>query len=349
MKTIAMALGLTLALGITSAAGAPFIRAGEWASYVNAFVSDEGRVIDIANGNISHSESQGYGLVLAALADDRPTFERIWSFTQTELLVRDDGLAAWRWDPASTPHITDINNATDGDMLIAYGLALAGEAWDAADFTDRARTMVGTIGRSMIIELDGMPAILPGAEGFVERAAGDGPVVNPSYWIFETMPVFAELDPDTDWSAISDSGVEIVRRARITRTGLPPDWTRLDDDGAVLPAADFPPEFGYNGIRVPLYMMRAGIKTSLLDPFRDHADEQGLQRVDVLTGAVLETIGEPGYRLVAAAMECVATGASVPEDLTEMAATSYYGATLQLLALDFLRREHPDCVGESAP
>jgi len=349
MKQFYVALGLTLALGVPGAAAAPSIRAGEWTSYVEAFVSDEGRVIDTANNNISHSESQGYGLLLSVLADDRPTFERIWSFTQTELLVRDDGLAAWRWDPASTPHITDINNATDGDMLIAYGLALAGKAWSVPDFTDRARTMTETIGRSLLVEIDGMPAILPGTEGFVDRPAGDGPVFNPSYWIFETMPVFAGLDPGTDWPAIGETGIEIVRRARVTKTGLPPDWARLNDDGAVLPAADFPPEFGYNGIRVPLYLMRAGAKVALLDPFREHADSEGLQRVDVQTGAVLEQLGEPGYRAVGAAMECVARGTAMPEELRVMSATSYYAATLQLLTLDFLRREHPACVGEPAP
>ena len=53
-------------------------------------------------------------------------FETIFTFTRVELLIRDDGLAAWRWDPAATPRVTDINNATDGDILIAYALGLAG-------------------------------------------------------------------------------------------------------------------------------------------------------------------------------------------------------------------------------
>src|SRR5690606_11650664 len=70
----------------------------EWTSYVENYVAEDGRVIDTANNGISHSESQGYGLVLSALADDQPTFERIWTFTSTQLMVRDDGLASWLWD-----------------------------------------------------------------------------------------------------------------------------------------------------------------------------------------------------------------------------------------------------------
>src|SRR5262249_22467996 len=88
----------------------PVITPEEWAAYAEHFVSPEGRVIDTANGNISHSEGQGYGLLLAVLADDRAAFERIWSFTRTELMIRPDGLAAWRWEPDTAPHVTDPNN-----------------------------------------------------------------------------------------------------------------------------------------------------------------------------------------------------------------------------------------------
>ncbi len=98
------------------------IKTEDWQAYKTRFVSDSGRVIDDANGNISHSESQGYGLLLAYLAGSKADFDLIWSFTRTEFLLRDDGLAVWKWDPNSTPHVTDSNNASDGDILIAYAL-----------------------------------------------------------------------------------------------------------------------------------------------------------------------------------------------------------------------------------
>ena len=105
------------------------IPSADWEAYRSRFVEDSGRVVDTANGNISHSEGQGYGLLLALAASDRRSFEQIWSFTFTELLIRDDGLAVWKWDPAAKPRVTDRNNATDGDLLIAYALAKAGEVW----------------------------------------------------------------------------------------------------------------------------------------------------------------------------------------------------------------------------
>jgi endo-1,4-beta-D-glucanase Y len=348
MKRAALALTVMATLVAAPVQAESMILPSEWTSYVENYVAEDGRVIDTANNGISHSESQGYGLVLSALADDQPTFERIWTFTSTQLMVRDDGLASWLWDPSKTPNLADTNNATDGDILIAYALALAGSAWDNDSYIAAARRIAGTVGRKLLVDIDGLVAILPGVDGFLDPEGVKSTVLNPSYWVFEAFPVFAELDPAINWQAVSDAGVELVRRARVKGNGLPPDWLVLNDDGQVRAAPDFPAEFGYNGIRIPLYMMRAGINPVLLDPFRNSADEQGLYKVDAVTGEKLEPISEPGYRLISAAMECVAAGTSIPDDLTTMAPTSYYAATLQLLLLDYLRRDHADCLGATA-
>lgn len=320
------------------------IEPAEWQAYRDGFVDDSGRVVDIANGSISHSEGQGYGLWLAVLADDRPTFERILSFTRTELMLRDDGLAAWRWEPDSDPHVQDTNNATDGDMLIAYALHQAGGLWEDSSYTAQAAAMVRTIGRTMLVTADGMAAISPGELGFEGKESDPGPVLNLSYWVFESLPIFAEIDPESDWNAVFSTGLEIARRAAVTKAGIPPDWISLDE-GGVVPAADFPPEFGYNNIRIPLYMIRADIDPAYLGPYRRNADAAGLYKINVRSGARIEPIGEPGYRLIQAAMECVSEGTAVPKDLRTMSATSYYAATLQLLLLDHLRRNEPKCVG----
>jgi endoglucanase len=46
-----------------------------WRAYKLKFVSEAGRVVDTANGMVSHSEGQGYGLLLAVAAGDRSTFD----------------------------------------------------------------------------------------------------------------------------------------------------------------------------------------------------------------------------------------------------------------------------------
>lgn len=343
MKPLALLfLGAIMTLPVKAA---PAISSQEWQSYLSAYVSEDGRVIDTGNGNISHSESQGYGLMLAALAEDREGFERILGFTRTELMIRDDGLAAWRWEPDAQPHVTDTNNATDGDMLIAYGLLLAGETWSEPAFITEATSMVQTIGRTLLVSADGLPAILPGSAGFTGSDLTAGQLIlNPSYWIFEALPRFQQLDPVIDWNAVGATGIELLRRAAATPVGIPGDWVVLAA-GAIGPAPDFPAEFGYNGIRIPLYIMRGGLDPALLDPFRAKASSAGLFKIDLATGNAVEPIAEPGYRLIQAAMECTATGQPVPEELRTLQTTSYYAATLQLLMLDHLRRHRPDCLG----
>jgi Endoglucanase Y len=47
-------------------------------------------------------------------------------------------------------------------MLIAYGLLLAGGAWDEPAYAEAAAPMIRTIGRTLLVTADGLPVILPG-------------------------------------------------------------------------------------------------------------------------------------------------------------------------------------------
>lgn len=321
-----------------------FVHEDEWRAYQEAYVREDGRVVDVFNGEISHSESQGYGMLLAVMAQDRAAFERIWSFTRTELLIRDDGLAAWRWDPAADPHITDINNATDGDILIAYALALAGNGWGVPDYVVQATTIAQTVGENLLVEADGLTIILPGAEGFSASAREDGPVVNPSYWVFEAFPVLAELNPDIDWMGVHEDGLALLDS--LVAEGMPPaDWVSLAGDVPV-PAAEFPPQFGYNNIRVPLYVIRAGLDdTDLLERLGMIFDADYTPAIiDVTTGERIEPMGEAGYRIIGAARACVLDGTPIPAELQDFSPQSYYGDTMHLMTLAHLRQRNNDCL-----
>ena len=149
------------------------VAAADWAAYRDRFVMADGRVVDDANGGISHSEGQGYGLLLAFSAGDRGAFERIFDFTRNQLLIRDDGLAAWKWDPNAKPHIVDVNNASDGDILIAYALGLAGKAWGEPRYTEAAAKLATAIGTNLFAEANGRVVLKPGVSGLrAARPAG---------------------------------------------------------------------------------------------------------------------------------------------------------------------------------
>lgn len=331
----ALATIATLLATWPAVASGPLVLPEEWAAWRAAFVAEDGRVVDTGNGGVSHSEGQGYGMLLAVLADQPADFAAIWGFTRTELMIRDDGLVAWRWEPAASPHVTDVNAASDGDILIAYALDRAAEAWGEADYAGAAQDLAKAIGAHLVAEEGDRPILLPGPVGFGADDRADGPVVNLSYWVFEAFPALARLDPATDWPRLAAEGVRLVEDTRIGTLGLPPDWLSLR---RLRPAHGFPPEYGYNALRLPLYLVRAGLGSdALLERLR------AAPVVDLSDGAATP-LADPGYRAIPALVACKLDGMPLPSDVASFAATDYYPSTLHLLVLAEARREMPQCL-----
>lgn len=338
--------GLAALLMMTgSALAQSSIAPEEWSAYKAKFLDGSGRIVDDANGRISHSEGQGYGLILSYLANNRGDFDRIWSFTRTELMLRDDGLAVWKWSPDSTPHVTDANDASDGDLLIAYALGLAGTSWNRPDLTQNGMAIASSLMREVVVESQGRSILMPAVEGFSAKERDDGPVVNPSYWVFEALTFFDGLQPDPRWQALRGTGVSLIKASRTGPRMLPPDWVSIA--AAPKPAKGFPPEFSYNAVRIPLYLLRDGIEDrALLESLRDGmtADDGSVRLVDLPSGDTVATLTDPGYRIIPAVISCALDKTAIPGDLKTFQPTLYYPSTLQLLALSYARRTHPECL-----
>ena len=231
----------------------------DWQWFRQTFVTPEGRVVDTGNGGISHSEGQGYGMLLAAAAGARADFNRIWQWTHSNLMVRQDGLVAWKWVPEgagkAAGKVTDPNNATDGDILIAWALLRAGKRWNDRSFLTAATSMAMAVRSNMIRRVGDQSILLPGHVGF-ERP--NGLIANPSYWVFPALDAFARRHDRDLWRAVSDSGRALVARARFGEAGLPPDWVELAGTELRLPSG-FETVFGFNAIRVPLYAIWGGL------------------------------------------------------------------------------------------
>ncbi|MGH1558990.1 glycosyl hydrolase family 8 [Caulobacter segnis] len=56
-----------------------------WAAYKSRFIQSDGRVVDTGNGNVSHSEGQGFAMIMATAYDDPATFKKLWSWTDKTL------------------------------------------------------------------------------------------------------------------------------------------------------------------------------------------------------------------------------------------------------------------------
>ena len=185
---IRSALVFALTAGTAMAAE---LQPAEWRDYAARFISPEGRVIDTGNGGISHSEGQGYGMILATAFDDREQFDHLWQWTQRELQVRRDALFSWKWEPGAGK-VTDSNSASDGDILIAWALLRADQRWQVPAYRTAAARILASVRAKLIAPSPFGPMLLPGPEGFRHGATL---VVNPSYWVFPAFADFAVADP----------------------------------------------------------------------------------------------------------------------------------------------------------
>lgn len=217
--------------------------------FLHRFVDPTGRIVDTGNGNISHTEGQGYGLLIAEADGDRAAFDRIWDWTR-KTLMRPDGLFSWRYDPKAAKPVADPNDATDGDILIAWALLRAGVRWPDGGYGDASRAIRVALTAKAIVQYGGQTVLLPALVGFT---SADHVTLNPSYYVWPALDAFAKADGGK-WRALVHDGEVLIARARFGATELPTDWIDLSTNGAVTPAAGRPPRFGFDAIRVPLYL-----------------------------------------------------------------------------------------------
>jgi len=313
-----------------------------WRAWKTAFVAADGRVIDNANHGISHSEGQGYGLLLAAFADDKDGFTLLWDWTR-KTLGRDDGLSTWRYDPTRQAPKDDPNNASDGDILIAWALVEAFERWGDPTHRDAAARIARMVARRLTAETGLGRVLMPALAGFDRKARPDGPVVNPSYWVYPALPRLASVAGEHDWSRLNDGGLAVLRAARFGPRRLPSEWVSLSD-GTAKPARGFEAVYGYNAVRIPLYLVWGGIADrEVLAPFLPGPNAPpGL--VTVATGQVAEPLLQPGYAAMSAVAACAVDGTRLPAALRGTGMDLYYPSTLRLLALVALAQKHPRCL-----
>lgn len=355
--TLAAILGIGVALfaaraGATSAERAPPAAQASatitaaWRAFAAKFVMADGRVIDDANGSVSHSEGQGFAMLMAAAAGDRESFARLWSWTKSELLIRDDGLAAWRWDPKASPNVTDTNNASDGDLLIAWALLEAGTKWRRQDYTSAGTALADAVGRNVVVPSPFGPLLMPGAKGFKEGEQPDGPVINLSYWVFPAIERIKSVSRTADWDGLVQTGLKLIGASRFGPARLPTDWVSLAG-GVPKPAQAFPARFSYDAVRVPLYL--AWAYPSDLDRLQIFSEALGDGSaappvMDIASGRPLEAFGGMGFRALAGLVRCAVSGSPLAADLRRVQADLYYPTALHVLTLVAAENQPKRCL-----
>jgi endoglucanase len=300
-----------------------------WEIYKQRFVTADGRVIDTGNGNVSHTEGQSYAMVLATAYNDRATFDRVWKWTR-DTLRRPDGLFSWRYMPGTNDPIADRNNATDGDVMICWGLLRGAAKWHDSALRDEALTLAAALAKAVIVR-DGSDAfLLPGAEGFT---GPDKRVVNLSYWVFPALADIAKASADPVWPQVIITGKRLIADARFGTHQLPPDW--LETSGQLRPAEGYPPRFGYDAVRVPLYLIWANMPDpaqigAIADYWREASKSgQPPAWIDLVSDAVSPEKQSPGMTAVTQ-LTLGAVGDHV-DARRSMDTGDYYSSSLMML------------------
>ena len=203
-----------------------------WNAYQARFIDSQGRVIDHTGGDRTTSEGQAYAMFFALVDNDRPAFDRIFSWTQANLAGNDlsTHLPSWLWGraPDGQWKTIDPNPASDADVWMAYDLIEAGRLWNVPSYARIGRGLMNLIAQKEVANLPGFgPMLLPGPSGFQHNQIT---TLNPSYMPLFIFQRFAAVDPAGPWQQIA---LNIPRMlAGSARNGYAMDWiTYIPGDG----------------------------------------------------------------------------------------------------------------------
>jgi endo-1,4-beta-D-glucanase Y len=213
--------------------------------FLDTYVAQNGRVVRRDQGNDTVSEGQAYAMLVAAATGDRARFERVWSWTKSNL-QRPDGLLSYRWDKG---RVADPEPATDADLDAARALLLGAERFGRPAYRAEALRLADSILQVETTTVHGRRVLVAGPWG-------RSPVtVNPSYFAPRAYQALAAATRDPRWTQIARSSRRLLTRLT-TPDRLPSDWARVNAKGRVRatgPPSELSqmPKYGFDAIRVP--------------------------------------------------------------------------------------------------
>ncbi|MGR3452946.1 glycosyl hydrolase family 8 [Pseudooceanicola sp.] len=305
----------------------------EWAAWTAAFLRPDGRVVDRLQGGASHSEGQGYGMLLAQAHGDREAFRRMEAWAARVLAIRPDGLMAWRWRPEDG--VSSLENATDGDLFRAWALwrAEAQSGW--TEFAGRAGPIAAALAERCLAtdpRTRDEPLLTPSAES---ARGAEGVLFNPSYIMPRALRELGIAHDRAELIRAADHGETVL--AELSDPGLAPDWSVVTADGFRAPARHSALH-GYDALRVPLFLVWSGAAShpAVAQSAAFYQASGGrVPTVATRDGKVLEDSDLAGYHALRALVTC-----APPPDLA--GPEPYYPATLGLMT-QVARREGGAC------
>lgn len=229
---------------------APPLLKKTWSQFSEKFIHADGRVKDNYQNGITHTEGLGVAMLAAQACDDWKRFEKMYACSKK--LLRPDGLYSWSMSPEGK--VLDPNNASDGDLYVAWALLRAGLKALKEEWLVAANRGTQAMLSEVVRKAPQGTVLIPAKFGFIEKD-GNGKevfVTNPSYWVFPAIQELQKIPRASAWAEVLNDTLNITAYARFGDYGLPADWVVLTDP--VAPWDKRPARFGYESVRVALFL-----------------------------------------------------------------------------------------------
>lgn len=182
-------------------------------AFLDTYTTDGGRIQRTDQGGDTVGEGQAYGMLAAAAVGDQRRFERIWSWTEHNML-QSNGLLAFHWTGG---RVVDPHPAADADLDAARALLLASCRFNQPDLRAAALKIGDAVLAHETAKAGSTYVLLAGPWANM----GSHLVFNPSYVDPTTLRALASASGNARFGAVAAGGTRLINQ--LTQP-LPPDW-----------------------------------------------------------------------------------------------------------------------------
>ena len=185
-------------------------------AFLDTYTTDGGRIQRTDQGGDTVGEGQAYGLLAAAAVGDQQRFDRIWSWTKSNM-VDGDGLLAFHW---AGGRVVDSQPAADADLDTARALLVGACRFNQPELRSAAIRIGDAVLARETAKAGSIDVLLAGPWAKM----GSHLVFNPSYVDPTALNALAAASGDSRFRDVAAGGTQLVNE--LTRP-LPPDWATV--------------------------------------------------------------------------------------------------------------------------
>lgn len=191
-------------------------------------------------------EGMGFGMLLAAYAKDKPTFDGLFTFYKSKRTTESKNMMGWK---VTCDGIEDKGSATDGDIDVAFSLIVANKQWKDESYLDAAKEIIQIIKTNLIFTcpVNGQNVTIVGP-GYSTIAWGGCGEMDIMYHTPAFFRVFAAVTSDAGWTTLADDTYTTLNAGANAKTGLVPDWQTASGTPGPAGRVGY---FGYDACRAP--------------------------------------------------------------------------------------------------